>query len=214
MAGDFKLKPLSSGIGLGSVRSAGPKKFDQRSGFKPSATTVKKFPVAPPRQAPPMQPLAQPPMQRSAIQQTRLDINPSLEMKSAKKENPIKPSTKQNHAARTAYYPHSQAQVMRNAPQTRIVTWWVKGVIGWGLDLFVVVLSTIICSVLATLAWRFGKGIPDGADPYSAVADLINAGIDFGPIAVLGLFVAAFVAYYGSMRLIAGSTLGGALRQQ
>lgn len=214
MAGDFELKPLSSGLGLGTVRSAKARKIDQNTPASPQAVHL----AASKRAEPPKRletPLPQPPR---PTKPAPLDINPSLDLVSDRAtpvDSPAPPTSevRQHVAARAAYAPHSHGAALKQAPSARMFGWWVRALIGWGLDLFVVVVSTIICTIMGTLAWRLGQGLPDGADPYAAIADVINAGIDLGPLLVLALFVACYIFYYVAMRAVAGATLGGALRQ-
>lgn len=195
MASDFELKPLSSGLGLGTLRASKPKKqsvsneFAARREVIPAPVSLPKIPNA-------------------------IEINPSLESVKSQPVSAVqRPAVVQRQAAKAAYQPHSEAQSLRAKRQTRFFMWFIRACLGWGLDVFVATLTLIVSLVLGTLAWRIGSGSSDGADPFAAVAHVINMALLVGPVGIFTAFVAMFFIYWSLMRVVIGSTIGGALRQ-
>ncbi|MCX6127061.1 MAG: hypothetical protein NTV34_20250 [Proteobacteria bacterium] len=239
MAGDFELKPLSSGIGLGTIRASKPKRSQSapmRSFSKPPESIEggqsKSPSLAREWTAPDVRHVAKTPARS-------LEINPSLSgyadaailsqpqkfrshpqsdrpgqvaandgpSQSSKSESRI-----QTQAARAAFRPSAVGTQLREESKARILMWLARVIVGWGLDVFVVALTMIVCLVFGTLAWRVGSGNPDGSDPLAAATQVINAAIFLGPLGVFGVFAVTFVIYWGLFRVVAGSTIGGALR--
>lgn len=194
MTHEFKLKPLSSGLGLGSLK----------------ASKSKPAPVLAPVHAPTTNSHAELMVKQVAkpLLNNPLEINPSL---SGLEEQP-RPHI-QRQAAKSAYTPHSVNHQIKARPLAQGLGRLMRSLVGWGLDVFVVAMTLVVCLIAGTLAWRVGSGVEGGKDPFAAVADLINQAIFIGPLGVLAVYVAAFAVYGILMKLVLGSTIGGVLRR-
>lgn len=153
MSDKFRIKPLSEGLGLGSLRTPTPRMT---------------------RELPPM------------------DI-------------PIKVH------AQDVYRKQSVGVAMKKAPKARAKIWFAEAVVGWGLDAIMVAVTIVMCSILGTMAWRFGSGTETRMDPVSSIKIISDFIQSRGPGFVAAGFIISWFLYWAVMKLFVGSTLGNTI---
>lgn len=185
MTHEFRIKPLSSGIGIGHLKTVKQKKPAESIILPPLDISPRSSLGMPQPKQPP---LIQPTMNRS-------QTNQALQ-----------------HQAKKIYQEHSVGNALKRAPKTQGFVFVVRALVGWGLDIVMVFMTLLVCSIGAAMAWRLGSDVPYAGDPIAAISMVMNLIKEQGPKALaFGLFVACAI-YWTTMRLFVGSTLGKVIR--
>jgi hypothetical protein len=217
MSDDFQIKPLSTGIGLGSLQAPKirrPPQDAKQQQIKPQIETIpvtsslglatkKSNPLVPQNQLLPKSHSPVPAVPSVLSSEPIVDSLPSL--------GTMNPA--QNTTGYAVYRSQSHGSKLKSQRSTKGIVLLAQWLVGFGLDGIMVFMTLMLGSVIATMAWRLGNGVDQALDPFAAIVSMAQALQSYGAKLVVSAMMATLILYVGTTKIIFGGTLGHLFRR-